>query len=191
MVIRIALQCNEADAYLIMDDDNPAPRLLTRPGEGIYNDNAGALEGNSPFQVVWLPEEERDKQLAEVAELAEESGKHYPAADRVRGQRPGRCARKRRTRQRYSPARATRHPQVRAPGSGRRTRSRGRRRRVPPAERQQPALVGQRDEAALAMTVTAMVSIAAQYPRTAPSSSSSTGPHQAPPITNSCRPRLR
>ncbi len=29
MVIRIALQCNEADAYLIMDQDNPAPRLLS------------------------------------------------------------------------------------------------------------------------------------------------------------------
>ena len=38
MVIRIALQCNEADAHLIMDDNNPAPRLLSRPGEGIYND---------------------------------------------------------------------------------------------------------------------------------------------------------
>ena len=41
MVIRIALQCNEADAYLIMDENNPAPRLLSRPGEGIYNDMAG------------------------------------------------------------------------------------------------------------------------------------------------------
>ncbi|MCU0789125.1 MAG: ATP-binding protein, partial [Verrucomicrobia bacterium] len=30
MVVRIALQCNEADAYLIMDEENPAPRLLTR-----------------------------------------------------------------------------------------------------------------------------------------------------------------
>ena len=56
MVIRIALQCNEADAYLIMDQDNPAPRLLSRPGEGIYNDAAGAIEGNSPFQAVWLPD---------------------------------------------------------------------------------------------------------------------------------------
>src|SRR5262249_11018037 len=31
MVIRIALQCNEADAYLIMDENNAAPPLLTRP----------------------------------------------------------------------------------------------------------------------------------------------------------------
>ena len=60
MVIRVALQCNEADAYLIMDENNPAPRLLSRPGEGIYNDAAGAVEGNSPFQVVWLPDDERD-----------------------------------------------------------------------------------------------------------------------------------
>jgi len=66
MVIRIALQCNEADSYLIMDDSNPAPRLLSRPGEAIYNDAAGALAGNSPFQVVWLPDEVRDDYLARV-----------------------------------------------------------------------------------------------------------------------------
>lgn len=69
MTVRIALACNEADAYLIMDDSNPAPRLLTRPGEGIYNDRAGAAEANSPFQVVWLDEEERDRILDRVAEL--------------------------------------------------------------------------------------------------------------------------
>lgn len=70
MTVRIALACNESDAYLIMDDSNPAPRLLTRPGEGIYNDRAGAAEANSPFQVVWLNEAERDDLLADVAALA-------------------------------------------------------------------------------------------------------------------------
>jgi len=74
MVIRVALQCNEADAYLIMDDNNPAPRLLSRPGEGIYNDAAGAIHGNSPFQVVWLPDDERDLQLEKVHVLAEQRG---------------------------------------------------------------------------------------------------------------------
>jgi hypothetical protein len=74
MVIRIALQCNEADAALIMDDGNTAARLLSRPGEGIYNDAAGAIEGNSPFQVVWLTDEERDAHLAKVAQLAQERG---------------------------------------------------------------------------------------------------------------------
>jgi len=72
MVIRIALMCNEADAFLIMDQDNPAPRLLSRPGEGIYNDAAGAIEGNSPFQAVWLPEEVRDGYLAKIRERADE-----------------------------------------------------------------------------------------------------------------------
>ena len=48
MVIRIALQCNEADAYLIMDENNPAPRLLSRPGEGIYNDMAGHARRQQP-----------------------------------------------------------------------------------------------------------------------------------------------
>lgn len=75
MVIRIALQCNETDAHLIMDDDNPAPRLLTRPGEGIYNDQAGALAANSPFQIVWLPEEERDAVLDQVNDLAKRNGR--------------------------------------------------------------------------------------------------------------------
>jgi S-DNA-T family DNA segregation ATPase FtsK/SpoIIIE len=74
MVIRVALQCNEADAYLIMDDNNPAPRLLSRPGEGIYNDAAGAIHGNSPFQVVWLPDDVRDVQLEKVHALAEQRG---------------------------------------------------------------------------------------------------------------------
>jgi DNA segregation ATPase FtsK/SpoIIIE-like protein len=71
MVIRVALQCNEADAYLIMDENNPAPRLLSRPGEGIYNDMAGMIEGNSPFQVVWLPDQVRETYLAKVRARAD------------------------------------------------------------------------------------------------------------------------
>ena len=73
MVIRIALQCNEADALLIMDQDNPAPRLLSRPGEGIYNDAAGAIEGNSPFQAVWLSDRDRDAYLAQIRARADDS----------------------------------------------------------------------------------------------------------------------
>lgn len=88
MVIRIALQCNEADAYLIMDENNPAPRLLSRPGEGIYNDMAGALEGNSPFQVVWLPEEVRDAALAKVRARADEQGERYPGPIVFEGNAP-------------------------------------------------------------------------------------------------------
>ncbi|HUR47861.1 MAG TPA: FtsK/SpoIIIE domain-containing protein, partial [Candidatus Saccharimonadales bacterium] len=88
MVIRIALQCNEADAYLIMDDSNPAPRLLSRPGEGIYNDTAGTVEGNSPFQVVWLADEARDEYLAKVRKLADAKGKSYPGPIVFEGNAP-------------------------------------------------------------------------------------------------------
>jgi hypothetical protein len=88
MVIRIALMCNEADAYLIMDQDNPAPRLLTRPGEGIYNDAAGSIEGNSPFQTVWLPEEVRDRYLAKIRARADQNQNQYPGPFVFEGNAP-------------------------------------------------------------------------------------------------------
>jgi len=88
MVIRIALQCNEADAYLIMDQDNPAPRLLSRPGEGIYNDAAGALEGNSPFQAVWLSDKTRDAYLAKIREHADQKANQYPGPIVFEGNAP-------------------------------------------------------------------------------------------------------
>jgi hypothetical protein len=70
MAIRIALQCSEADSLLILSDDNAAARLLSRPGEAIYNSAGGLVEGNSPFQTAWLSDEQRDAQLAEVAAMA-------------------------------------------------------------------------------------------------------------------------
>ncbi len=72
MTVRIALQCSEADSYLILSDDNAAARLLNRPGEAIYNDAAGMVEGNSPFQVAWLSDQERDDYLHRVADHARE-----------------------------------------------------------------------------------------------------------------------
>ncbi len=66
MGVRIALQCSEADAFLIMSEDNSAPRLLSRPGEAIYNDASGLVEGNSPFQVAWLDDPARELALQRV-----------------------------------------------------------------------------------------------------------------------------
>ena len=89
MAIRVALQCNEADAYLIMDETNAAPRLLSRPGEGIYNDSAGAIEGNSPFQVVWLPDDERDVWLDKIDHLkAQHPESHYSSPIVFEGNAP-------------------------------------------------------------------------------------------------------
>jgi hypothetical protein len=78
MAVRIALQCGETDAHLIFGDSNGAARLLSRPGEGIYNDANGGTEGNHFFQVVWLPEHRRDDYLRQVRDLASQRGWEPP-----------------------------------------------------------------------------------------------------------------
>ncbi len=70
MAVRIALQCSEADANLILSKDNNAARLLSRPGEAIYNDANGLMEGNDVFQVVWLPEPRREVYLERMRSMA-------------------------------------------------------------------------------------------------------------------------
>lgn len=67
MAVRIALQCSEVDSQLVLDDENTAARLLSRPGEAIYNDSGGAVAGNSPFQVAWLSDSVRDSYLSRIA----------------------------------------------------------------------------------------------------------------------------
>ncbi len=66
MAVRIALQSSDADARLVLGDDNAAARLLSRPGEAIYNDANGRSEGNTFFQVAWLSEEQREHFLARI-----------------------------------------------------------------------------------------------------------------------------
>ncbi|MFM7059463.1 MAG: FtsK/SpoIIIE domain-containing protein [Planctomycetota bacterium] len=63
VAVRIALQCSENDAHLILSEDNSAARLLSRPGEAIYNDANGMVEGNHPFQIAWLDEDRREEML--------------------------------------------------------------------------------------------------------------------------------
>jgi hypothetical protein len=77
--VRIALQTSEADSQMILGDGNSAARLLSRPGEAIYNDAGGLVEGNSPFQVAWLPDEQRDRYLEQVtAKFEKEPEKQDP-----------------------------------------------------------------------------------------------------------------
>ncbi len=66
IAVRIALQCSEADSHLILSEENMAARLLSRPGEAIYNDSNGTVEGNHPFQIAWLGDEKRDGYLQRV-----------------------------------------------------------------------------------------------------------------------------
>lgn len=75
MAVRVALQCSESDAHLILSDErNQAARFLSRPGEAIYNDQNGLVAANQPFQVVWLPDRERAAYLAEIDQLRIERG---------------------------------------------------------------------------------------------------------------------
>jgi DNA segregation ATPase FtsK/SpoIIIE, S-DNA-T family len=79
MAVRIALQCSDADAQLILSKDNTAARLLSRPGEAIYNNQNGLVEGNDLFQVVWLDDTRREKVLAEIRKRADDVGREDSA----------------------------------------------------------------------------------------------------------------
>ncbi len=78
MGVRIALQCNENDSRLILSEDNPAARLLSRPGEAIYNDANGLVEGNHLFQAVWISDGDREKRLAAIHHTADNRGWYRP-----------------------------------------------------------------------------------------------------------------
>ena len=73
MSVRIALQCTEADSRLILGEDNSAARLLSRPGEAVYNALNGREEGNNFFQVAWLPDDRREYYLRQITALAEKN----------------------------------------------------------------------------------------------------------------------
>ena len=79
----------DADAQLILSKENTAARLLSRPGEAIYNDQNGLVEGNNLFQVVWLDDDQQDKVLADIRKRADTDGPGGLGAARVRGERPG------------------------------------------------------------------------------------------------------
>src|SRR5262249_37301347 len=78
----------EADAHLILSEDNTAARLLTRPGEAIYNDANGMIEGNNLFQVVWLPDERREIYLEKIRQLTPRLRRRIPSPIVFEGNMP-------------------------------------------------------------------------------------------------------
>jgi DNA segregation ATPase FtsK/SpoIIIE, S-DNA-T family len=164
MVIRIALQCNEADAYLIMDQDNPAPRLLSRPGEGIYNDTAGSIEGNNPFQVVWLADTVRDKYLQQIRERAGQPAEKFPGPFVFEGNAPADV------RENHLLNALLKMPDSKPVASANVWLGAPNAIKGPTEVRFQRQsgsnllIVGQNDEATLSMLAVSLVSLAAQYP---------------------------
>jgi len=166
MVIRVALQCNEADAYLIMDENNPAPRLLSRPGEGIYNDMAGMSEGNSPFQAVWIGDEERDVWLDKIRARANNSGNgKFPGPIVFEGNAPADVRENPVLRNMLEAKSIALAPTARiwlgAPNSIKGPTEAVFQKR----SGSNLLVVGQRDEAVLALITTALISLSAQFPR--------------------------
>jgi hypothetical protein len=163
-----------------MDENNPAPRLLSRPGEGIYNDMAGMIEGNSPFQVVWLPDQVRESYLAKVRAKADEvevqslkskvqspggdGGRLYPGPIVFEGNAPADV------RENALLRVLLEAPSVKLAAAGRIWLGAPNSIKGPTEaafQRQSGnnlLLVGQRDEAMLAMMSVGLVSLAAQYP---------------------------
>lgn len=90
MAVRVAMQCSESDAAMILADDNIAARLLSRPGEAIYNDASGLVEGNHPFQVAWLGPKEHESMLRQIATRDRRFVESLPAPIVFEGNRPSR-----------------------------------------------------------------------------------------------------
>jgi S-DNA-T family DNA segregation ATPase FtsK/SpoIIIE len=148
-----------------MNEDNPAPRLLSRPGEAIYNDDGGSLQGNSPFQVVWLPDQVRDEWLDKVSAIAKQRPaiRHEPIifeGNAPAGIRDNPLLRSRLDADSLQPTNAPRvwlgaPNSIKGPTEAVFRRQSG----------NHLLIVGQREEAALGMLGVALVSLAAQQPK--------------------------
>ncbi len=66
MAVRIALQCDSADAMMILSEDNIAATRLRHSGQAIYNDAGGRVESNQPFQVAFLRSNLHRAELARI-----------------------------------------------------------------------------------------------------------------------------
>jgi hypothetical protein len=125
---------------------------------------AGALEGNSPFQVVWLPDSVRDASLAKVRALADKKGGAYPGPIVFEGNAPA-DARENALLRGVLETKAAKPPAVARIWLGAPNSIKG---PTEAAFRRQSGsnllIVGQRDEAVLAMFSLGLIALAAQYP---------------------------
>ncbi len=169
MAVRIALQCSEADAHLILSEDNTAARLLTRPGEAIYNDANGMMEGNNLFQVVWLPDERREKFLERIQEMSREQHITKPPPIVFEGNLPADVSKNPLLNPFLDMTEWPAAPRVDYAWLGDAIAIKDPTSIVfRPQSGSNVLIVGQNDEAALAMLMMAPISIAAQHPPIGP-----------------------
>jgi hypothetical protein len=165
MAVRIALQTTEADSQLILGDNNSAARLLSRPGEAIYNDQGGLVEANSPFQVAWLPDEQREEYLTRVLERARKEHKGKESAAVFEGNAPADVQKNQKL------TAMIEHPSKTPTASPLAWVGDPVAIKEPTAvslRRQSGAnllIIGQQEESALAITISSMISLATQFPK--------------------------
>jgi energy-coupling factor transporter ATP-binding protein EcfA2 len=168
MAVRIALQCSEADAHLILSEDNSAARLLSRAGEAIYNDSNGLIEGNHPFQVVWLPDARREVFLEKIQRLSQQSGTTPREQIVFEGNIPADPERNKALQALLSVGRPRQAPVAAQAWLGDAVAIKDPTAVVfRPQSGNNLLIVGQSEEAALGIFNMALVSLAAQYPRAA------------------------
>ncbi len=165
MAVRIALQCSEADAHLILSEDNTAARLLTRPGEAIYNDANGMMEGNNLFQVVWLSDERRESYLETMKKMTREHNIHKPPPIVFEGNMPADVSKNPLLNQLLQATEWAEAPRADYAWLGDAIAIKDPTAIVfRPQSGSNVLIVGQNDEAALAMMMMSTLSIAAQHP---------------------------
>jgi hypothetical protein len=165
MAVRIALQTSEADSQLILGDTNSAARLLSRPGEAIYNDAGGLVEGNSPFQISWLPDEEREVYLDTVRQRALKVNDNHPEPIVFEGNAPADITRNRRLSKAIETPPASRLSApliwlgdpvaIKEPTSIALRAQSG----------SNVMIIGQHEEAAMALLASSMISLSSQHPK--------------------------
>ncbi len=169
MAVRIALQCSEADAHLILSEDNTAARLLTRPGEAIYNDANGMMEGNNLFQVVWLSDERREMYLERIQEMCREKNIHKPPPIVFEGNLPAEVTKNPLLNRLLEADEWSEPPKADSAWLGDAIAIKDPTSVVfRPQSGSNVFIVGQNDEAALAMMMMSAISIAAQHPPVGP-----------------------
>ncbi|MEM6364528.1 MAG: FtsK/SpoIIIE domain-containing protein, partial [Planctomycetota bacterium] len=88
MAVRVALQCGQSDDALVLSEDNHAARLLTHPGQAIYNNAGGLVEGNQPFQVAWLDHDTHVELLDQIIEREQKRPTKFDPPIVFEGNRP-------------------------------------------------------------------------------------------------------
>jgi hypothetical protein len=167
MAVRMVLSCSEADGHMILGDDNHAARLLSRPGEAIYNDASGRIEGNHPFQVCWLDDDQREHLLDDIKHAYDAAPKKRELAEPIvfEGNAPAELLRSRpiRTALEKMPAKPPLEPQallgeaiaIKDASAATFKRQTG----------SQLIIIGQDERLAAGLLSGALVSLAAQYPK--------------------------